>query len=356
MGFHYMKILVTGTAGFIGYFVARRLLARGDEVVGIDSINTYYDTVIKYDRLRETGINQEKIEYGKAVQSRLYEQYRFLQVNLEDGKTIADIFNRERFDMVCHLAAQAGVRYSITNPSAYIDSNIIGFFNVLEGCRHNSIKHLVFASSSSVYGLNTGRPFSVHDNVDHPVSLYAATKKSNELMAHTYAHLYSIPSTGLRFFTVYGPWGRPDMACFIFTKKITDGIPIEVYNYGKMERDYTYIDDITEGVVRVIDTIPHGNREWNGKAPDPSSSKAPYKVYNIGNNTPVNLMDFIGIIEKAVGKKAKTMMLPIQPGDVVSTCADVDDLVKDVGYRPSTPIHEGIESFVAWFNDYYGIT
>jgi UDP-glucuronate 4-epimerase len=351
-----MKILVTGTAGFIGYFLAKRLLSRGDEVVGVDNINAYYDVNLKYGRLSETGISKEKIEYGKPLHSRTYENYRFVKTDLEDKETILALFKRERFDRVCHLAAQAGVRYSLTNPYAYINSNIVGFINILEGCRHNGIEHLVFASSSSVYGLNARKPFSVHHNVDHPVSLYAATKKSNELMAHTYAHLYSIPVTGLRFFTVYGPWGRPDMAYFVFTDHILKSRPIDIYNFGNMERDFTYIDDIVEGVVRVIDTIPEGNKTWKGENPDPSSSPAPYKVYNIGNNRPVKLMDFINILEKSLGRKAEKNLLPIQPGDVLSTCADVEELEKDVAYRPTTTIHEGIDKFVAWYCDYYGVT
>jgi UDP-glucuronate 4-epimerase len=352
----FMKILVTGTAGFIGYFLAKRLLDRGDEVVGVDNINEYYDVNLKYGRLSETGIAKEKIEYGKPVHSLTYGNYWFVKTDLEDKETIFALFKLKRFDRVCHLAAQAGVRYSLTNPYAYINSNIVGFINILEGCRHNGIEHLVFASSSSVYGLNKRKPFSVHHNVDHPVSLYAATKKSNELMAHTYAHLYSIPVTGLRFFTVYGPWGRPDMAYFIFTDHILKSRPIDIYNFGNMERDFTYIDDIVEGVVRVIDKIPEGNKNWSGERPDPSSSPAPYKVYNIGNNRPVKLMDFINILENALGRKAEKNLLPIQPGDVLSTCADVEELEKDVAYRPTTTIHEGIDRFVAWYRDYYGVT
>jgi UDP-glucuronate 4-epimerase len=351
-----MKILVTGTAGFIGYFLAKRLLSRGDEVVGVDNINAYYDVNLKYGRLSEAGISKKKIKYGKPARSQTYENYRFVKTDLEDKETMLALFKQERFDRVCHLAAQAGVRYSLTNPYAYINSNIVGFINVLEGCRQNHVEHLVFASSSSIYGLNTRKPFSVHHNVDHPVSLYAATKKSNELMAHAYAHLYSVPVTGLRFFTVYGPWGRPDMAYFIFTEKILKSLPIDVYNFGNMERDFTYIDDIVEGVVRVIDKIPEGNKNWSGESPDPSSSPAPYKVYNIGNNRPVKLMDFIEILEKALGKKAEKNLLPIQPGDVLSTCADVEGLKKDVAYRPATTINEGIDKFVDWYCSYYGVS
>ncbi|WP_292662572.1 NAD-dependent epimerase, partial [Nitratifractor sp.] len=288
-----MKILVTGTAGFIGFHLAKRLLERGDEVVGLDNINDYYDVRVKYGRLRETGIEgDETIEYAKPIKSQKYGNYTFTKLNLEDRAAIEELFEKERFDAVCNLAAQAGVRYSLTNPHAYVDSNIVGFVNLLEACRHTDVGHLAYASSSSVYGLNETMPFSVHDNVDHPISLYAASKKSNELMAHTYSHLYNLPTTGLRFFTVYGPWGRPDMALFLFTKAILEGRPIDVYNYGEMQRDFTYIDDIVEGLVRVIDRPPKGNPDWSGKHPDPGSSKAPYKIYNIGNNHPVKLMDF----------------------------------------------------------------
>jgi len=350
-----MKILVTGTAGFIGFHLAKRLLERGDEVVGLDNINDYYDVRVKYGRLRETGIEgDEAIEYAKPVQSDKYENYRFVKLNLEDRAAIDELFERERFDAVCNLAAQAGVRYSLVNPHAYVDSNIVGFVNILEACRHNEVGHLAYASSSSVYGLNETMPFSTHDNVDHPISLYAASKKSNELMAHTYSHLYGLPTTGLRFFTVYGPWGRPDMALFLFTKAILEDRPIDVYNYGDMRRDFTYIDDIVEGLVRVIDHPPKGNPDWSGKAPDPSSSRAPYKIYNIGNNNPVKLMDFITAIEKAVGKEARKNLLPIQPGDVPETYADVSDLIRDLGYKPETPIRKGIEHFVEWYRQFYG--
>ncbi|WP_353661509.1 NAD-dependent epimerase [Hydrogenimonas sp. SS33] len=351
-----MKILVTGTAGFIGFHLAVRLLERGDEVVGIDNINDYYDVRVKYGRLKETGIEgDETIEYAKPVKSTKYEKYTFIKLNLEDRAAVEELFEKERFDAVCNLAAQAGVRYSLTNPHAYIDSNIVGFVNLLEACRHTGVKHLAYASSSSVYGLNETMPFSVHDNVDHPISLYAASKKSNELMAHTYSHLYNLPTTGLRFFTVYGPWGRPDMALFLFTKAILEDRPIDVFNYGKMQRDFTYIDDIAEGVVRVIDHPPKGNPGWSGKHPDPGSSKAPYKIYNIGNNNPVELMDFIEAIEKALGKKAKKNLLPIQPGDVPATYADVSDLIEDLGYKPATSIEEGIENFVAWYRKFYNV-
>lgn len=351
-----MKILVTGTAGFIGFHLAKRLLERGDEVVGLDNINDYYDVRVKYGRLRETGIEgDETIEYAKPIKSQKYGNYTFTKLNLEDRAAIEELFEKERFDAVCNLAAQAGVRYSLTNPHAYVDSNIVGFVNLLEACRHTDVGHLAYASSSSVYGLNETMPFSVHDNVDHPISLYAASKKSNELMAHTYSHLYNLPTTGLRFFTVYGPWGRPDMALFLFTKAILEGRPIDVYNYGEMQRDFTYIDDIVEGLVRVIDRPPKGNPDWSGKHPDPGSSKAPYKIYNIGNNHPVKLMDFITAIEEAIGKEAKKNLLPIQPGDVPATYADVEDLIRDMGYKPETPIREGIERFVEWYRKFYGV-
>ena len=351
-----MKILVTGTAGFIGFHLAKRLLERGDEVVGLDNINDYYDVRVKYGRLRETGIEgDETIEYAKPIKSQKYGNYTFTKLNLEDRAAIEELFEKERFDAVCNLAAQAGVRYSLTNPHAYVDSNIVGFVNLLEACRHTDVGHLAYASSSSVYGLNETMPFSVHDNVDHPISLYAASKKSNELMAHTYSHLYNLPTTGLRFFTVYGPWGRPDMALFLFTKAILEGRPIDVYNYGEMQRDFTYIDDIVEGLVRVIDRPPKGNPDWSGKHPDPGSSKAPYKIYNIGNNHPVKLMDFITAIEEAIGKEAKKNLLPIQPGDVPATYADVEDLIRDMGYKPQTPIREGIERFVEWYRHFYNV-
>ncbi|MDH4201431.1 MAG: NAD-dependent epimerase [Phycisphaerae bacterium] len=347
------KILVTGTAGFIGYHVAQRLMDRGDTVVGLDSINDYYDPRVKYGRLANTGIEKDRIEYNKQIPSRTSDNYSFIQLNLEDRVNIDALFAHEKFDRVCHLAAQAGVRYSLINPQAYIDSNIVGFVNILEGCRHTDVEHLAYASSSSVYGLNESMPFSTRDNVDHPVSLYAASKKSNELMAHTYSHLFGVPTTGLRFFTVYGPWGRPDMALFLFTKAILENQPIDVFNYGKMRRDFTYIDDIVEGVVRVIDHPPQGRPDWSGKTPDPSCSKAPYKIYNIGNSSPVELMDFIEAIEKALGKKAQKNMLPIQPGDVPATWADVSDLVEDLKYQPNTSIQVGVERFIAWYREFY---
>lgn len=348
-----MKILVTGTAGFIGYHLAQRLLERGDEVVGLDSINDYYDVSVKYGRLTRTGIAKEAIEYNKLVASSRYENYQFIRLGLEDKDAIDALFAEQKFDKVCNLAAQAGVRYSLINPQAYINANIVGFVNILEACRHNKIQHLAYASSSSVYGLNESMPFSTRDNVDHPVSLYAASKKSNELMAHTYSHLFGVPTTGLRFFTVYGPWGRPDMALFLFTKAILEDKPIDVFNYGEMKRDFTYVDDIVEGVVRVIDHPPAGNPDWTGASPDPSCSKAPYKVYNIGNSSPVKLMDFIEAIETALGKQAEKNMMPIQPGDVPATWADVTDLVEDLDYQPDTSIQEGVNRFIAWYKDFY---
>lgn len=334
-----MKILVTGSAGFIGAALCERLLARGDEVVGIDNLNAYYDVSLK-----------------KARLARLtpHPQFRSYVLDIVDRNGMAELFGRERPQRVMHLAAQAGVRYSLKNPYAYVDSNLFGFMNILEGCRHNDIENLVFASSSSVYGANTKMPFSVHDNVDHPVSLYAATKKANELMAHTYSHLYQLPCIGLRFFTVYGPWGRPDMSLFLFTRNILEGKPIEVFNYGNHRRDFTYIADIVEGVIRCIDTVPEGNRAWTADAPDPGTSNAPYRLYNIGNNNPVHLMHFIEVLETCLGKVAEKKLLPLQPGDVPDTYADVDDLAKDLGYRPSTTVEEGVPRFVEWYKDFYG--
>jgi UDP-glucuronate 4-epimerase len=348
------KILVTGTAGFIGFHLANRLLARGDEVVGLDSVNDYYDVRVKHGRLKETGIDHTKLKYNKILQSSRQPNYRFVQMNLEDKENIDKLFAAEKFDRVCNLAAQAGVRYSLVNPMAYINANIVGFTNILEACRHNKVEHLAYASSSSVYGLNEEMPFSTSDNVDHPVSLYAASKKSNELMAHCYSHLFNLPTTGLRFFTVYGPWGRPDMALFLFTKAILEDKPIDVFNFGEMKRDFTYVGDIVEGIVRVIDNAPKGNPDWTGTEPDPSCSKAPYKVYNIGNSNPVRLMDFIEAIEKSIGKTAKKNMLPLQPGDVPATWADVADLEKDLGYKPETSIQEGIDRFIKWYRQFYG--
>ncbi len=333
-----MKILVTGAAGFIGSQLSKRLLERGDEVVGLDNLNDYYDVNLKLARLSQLE--------GQP-------NFSFVKLDLANREGIAELFAREKFQKVMNLAAQAGVRYSIANPHAYVDSNIVGFVNLLEGCRYNEVEHLVFASSSSVYGLNTKMPFSIHHNVDHPISLYAASKKANELMAHTYAHLYKLPTTGLRFFTVYGPWGRPDMALFKFTKGILEDQPIDIYNSGKMQRDFTYIDDIVEGVIRVIDKIPQPNPNWSGDNPDPCTSPAPYQLYNIGNNNPVELMHYIETLEKALGKKAKKNLLPMQAGDVAATYADVDDLERDVGFKPQTSVEEGIERFVKWYIDYH---
>jgi len=348
-----MKILVTGTAGFIGFHLAQRLLERGDEVVGLDSINDYYDVQLKYGRLEQTGIAKGAIEYNKPVSSSKYESYRFVRMNLEDQDAVAALFEQERFDRVCNLAAQAGVRYSLENPQAYVASNLVGFVNILEGCRHHEIQHLAYASSSSVYGLNESMPFSTSHNVDHPVSLYAASKKANEMMAHSYSHLFDLPTTGLRFFTVYGPWGRPDMALFLFTKAILEGHPIDVFNHGRMKRDFTYVDDIVEGVIRVIDHAPQGQTEWSGMQPDPSCSRAPYKVYNIGNSSPVLLTEFIEAIEKALGRTAQKNMLPLQPGDVPATWADVSDLERDLGYKPATSIQEGVDRFIRWYREFY---
>ncbi|WP_028485993.1 NAD-dependent epimerase [Thiomicrorhabdus chilensis] len=350
-----MKILITGTAGFIGFHLANKLIARGDEVVGLDAINDYYDQNVKYGRLEFAGIDQSQIEYNKLVKSSKNPNYRFIQLQLEDKENLYKLFEAEKFDAVCNLAAQAGVRYSIENPMAYIDANIVGFINILEACRHYGVNNLSYASSSSVYGLNESYPFSTSNNVDHPMSLYAASKKSNELMAHTYSHLYGISTTGLRFFTVYGPWGRPDMALFLFTKAALKGKPIKVFNNGEMLRDFTYVDDIVEGITRVIDNPAQPNTEWSGNNPDPSTSSAPYKIYNIGNNNPVKLMDFIEAIEKALGKTIEKQMLPLQAGDVPATYANVDDLVENLGYKPSTPVQQGIDNFVAWYRDFFKV-
>lgn len=335
-----MKVLVTGAAGFIGFHLCQRLLERGDEVVGLDNLNDYYDVNLKYARLKQ-------IEHQS--------NFRLVKMDLADQEGIADLFRTESFDRVVNLAAQAGVRYSLVNPHAYVDSNLQGFMNILEGCRHSQVEHLVYASSSSVYGANTNMPFSVHDNVDHPLSLYAASKKANELMAHTYSHLYGLPTTGLRFFTVYGPWGRPDMALFLFTRAILAGEPIDVFNYGKMRRDFTYIDDIVEGVVRTLDHTATANAQWTGATPDPGTSAAPYRLYNIGNNNPIELMHLIEVLENNLGKKAEKKMLPLQPGDVPATFADVDALTTDVGFKPATPIEVGIERFVAWYRSFYQV-
>lgn len=350
-----MKILVTGTAGFIGFHLAQRLLARGDEVVGLDSINDYYDPQVKYGRLQAAGIDREAIRDGELITSSTQPGYRFVKGLLEDKALIDQLFASEKFDAVCHLAAQAGVRYSLQNPQAYIDANIVGFLNILEACRHHDVSNLSFASSSSVYGLNESLPFATSHNVDHPISLYAASKKSNELMAHTYAHLFGIRATGLRFFTVYGPWGRPDMALFLFTDAALNNRPIKVFNNGDMKRDFTYIDDIIEGVVRIIDNPAQPNAAWQGAQPDPGSSSAPYRVYNIGNNSPVRLLDFIDAIERALGQPIEKEWLPMQPGDVPVTFADVQDLVEDMDYRPNTDVQEGVNRFVAWYREFFKI-
>lgn len=351
-----MKILVTGAAGFIGFHTALKLLEQGHQVVGLDSINDYYDVNLKFGRLEESGIPENSVDYGVRVQSELYPDYFFIQLKLEDKAELDELFEQEQFDAVCHLAAQAGVRYSLENPHAYIDSNIVGFMNVLEACRHNGVKNLSYASSSSVYGLNEQMPFSTSHNVNHPVSLYAATKKSNELMAHTYAHLYGIHCTGLRFFTVYGPWGRPDMAPFLFTKAAFDGEAIKVFNNGEMKRDFTYIDDIVQGVVRVVESPCKASHKWDGKNPNPDSSSAPYKIYNIGNSQPIKLLDFIQAVEAAAGVEIKKDFQPIQPGDVVATYADVSELEQDMGYKPSTTVDEGMRKTVEWYRRFYDVT
>ena len=335
-----MKILVTGTAGFIGHALALRLLARGDEIVGVDNLNDYYDVNLKKDRLS---------------QLKPYPNFTDVRLDLENAESIAELFATHSPQRVVNLAAQAGVRYSLENPQAYINANITGFLNVLEGCRHNAVEHLVYASSSSVYGASTSMPFSVHQNVDHPVSLYAASKKSNELMAHTYSHLFNIPTTGLRFFTVYGPWGRPDMALFLFTRSILADEPIDVFNHGKHRRDFTYIDEIVEGVIRTLDNVASPNPDWSGDSPDPGTSLAPFKIYNIGSNNPVELLRYIEIIEDCLGKKAIKNILPMQPGDVPATYADVEDLILDVDYKPTTRVEDGIAQFVEWYRSYYGV-
>ncbi len=332
-----MKFLVTGAAGFIGFHVSKRLLNDGHQVVGIDNINDYYDV-----KLKESRVEQLESPY-----------FTFYKLDLADRDGMAKLFETEQFERVIHLAAQAGVRYSLENPYAYADSNLTGYLNILEGCRHNKVQHLLYASSSSVYGLNRKMPFSTDDSVDHPVSLYAATKKANELMAHTYSHLYSIPTTGLRFFTVYGPWGRPDMALFKFTKAMLEGKSIDVYNYGKMKRDFTYIDDIVEAIVRIQDVIPQPDPEWTVEEGSPATSSAPYRVYNIGNSSPVELMDYINALEQALGLEAKKNMMPIQPGDVLNTSAETQALYKTIGFKPETPVQQGVKNFVDWYKEYY---
>lgn len=335
-----MKILITGSAGFIGYHLAHRLLESGHEIVGLDNLNDYYDVSLKKDRLARLTPNRA---------------FRFVKMDLANSEEVAGLFAEHTFDRVINLAAQAGVRYSLTNPHVYVHSNILGFLNVLEGCRHHGVKHLLFASSSSVYGANTRIPFSVHHNVDHPISLYAASKKSNELMAHSYSYLYGLPCTGLRFFTVYGPWGRPDMSLFLFTKAIIEGTPINVFNYGQHRRDFTFVEDIVEGIIGLIDHIPESDPKWTGSEPDPGSSSAPYRIYNIGNSEPVPLLKMIEMLEDALGKKAERNLLPMQPGDVPETYADVDDLLRAVGFKPSTSLEVGINKFVSWYREYYGV-
>lgn len=348
-----MKILVTGTAGFIGYHLAEKLLERGDEVIGIDNINDYYDVNLKFARLKNLGINKNDIEYNKIVSSSTYPKHKFIKIDLSDTESIYELFKTEKFDAVCNLAAQAGVRYSIENPHAYIDSNIKGFMNILEACRHNNVTNLSYASSSSVYGLNKSQPFKTEDHTDHPVSLYAATKKSNEMMAHTYSHLYNISTTGLRFFTVYGPWGRPDMAPMLFADAILNDRAIKVFNHGKMSRDFTYVGDIVDGIIKVIDNPSKSNDNFDTNKPNPSISSAPYRIYNIGNNAPVSLLDFIKTIETSIGIEAKKNFMDMQDGDVVSTYADTNDLIKDFDYKPDTDLSKGISKFVNWYKKFY---
>ena len=349
------KVLITGTAGFIGFHLARKLVDQGYLVCGLDIINEYYDVDLKYDRLEVSGISRDNIAYNKLVTSSKFENYQFIQLKLEDREAIFELFARHQFDVVVNLAAQAGVRYSLTHPQAYVDSNITGFLNILEACRHHPVENLIYASSSSVYGLNKNMPFSVSSNVDHPVSLYAASKKSNELMAHTYSHLFGVPTIGLRFFTVYGPWGRPDMALFLFTKAILAGEPIQVFNHGIMERDFTYVDDIVGGIERMV-SHPHIKGEgWNPESPDPSFSSAPYKIHNIGNSNPVKLTTFIEAIEKTLGKKGEWQMMPIQPGDVERTWADVSSLKDEYNYNPGTAVETGIQRFIEWYREYYNV-
>lgn len=348
-----MKYLVTGAAGFIGYHVIKILLQQNVEIVGLDNINDYYDVNLKYGRLGELSIPKEKIKDNICVKSDKYQNLSFIKADITNKIQLNEIFKSEQFDVVINLAAQAGVRYSLTNPQAYIDSNINGFLNILEACRHNKIKHLVYASSSSVYGLNKKMPFSTSHNVDHPISLYAASKKSNELMAHSYSYLFNLPTTGLRFFTVYGPWGRPDMALFIFTKAIIENSPIQIFNNGNMKRDFTYIDDIVEGILRVSKEIPVENNSWSGETPDPSYSVAPYSIYNIGNCDPVDLMDFVETIETELGKDAKKEFLPLQEGDVPSTWADTSKLRNTTNYQPNTPITKGVKNFINWYKSFY---
>ncbi len=348
-----LKVLVTGTAGFIGYHLAKKLLERGDEVVGLDNINDYYDVNLKYGRLKELGVKKENVSSNAFTISTVYPKHKFIKLDIADREGIEKLFKEEKFDAVMHLAAQAGVRYSLENPHAYIESNMLGFLNILEGCRHNGVKNLAYASSSSIYGLNRSQPFKTSDTTDHPVSLYAATKKSNEMMAHSYSHLYDISTTGLRFFTVYGPWGRPDMAPMLFTNAILNDKPIKVFNNGKMSRDFTYIDDIVDGIIKVIDHPAKPNPKWDAKNPKTDSSSAPYRLYNIGNSKHLPLMEFIETIEKALGKVAKKEMLPMQDGDVLSTHANISGLMEDYGYKPDTALADGISEFVKWYREFY---
>ena len=350
-----MKILVTGTAGFIGYHLASKLLERGDEVIGIDNINDYYDVNLKYGRLKELGIAQEEVKENIAVASSLFPKHTFVKLDLSNKEGMDKLFKEEQFDAVCNLAAQAGVRYSLENPHAYVESNVLGFLNILEGCRHHGVKNLAYASSSSVYGLNKSQPFKTSDKTEHQVSVYAATKKSNEMLAHTYSHLYGIQTTGLRFFTVYGPWGRPDMAPMLFTDAILNDRAIKVFNYGKMSRDFTYIGDIVEGLIKVIDNPAQKNENWNAEDPEIQSSSAPYHIYNIGNNAPVDLMEFIKTIEKSLGKVAEKNMMPMQPGDVESTYADTTELTEKFNYKPDTSLDDGVGEFVKWYREFYKI-
>ncbi|AQW84037.1 UDP-glucuronic acid epimerase [Campylobacter pinnipediorum subsp. pinnipediorum] len=350
-----MKILITGTAGFIGFHLANFLSSRGDEVFGFDNINDYYDVNLKLARLKNAGFDTDEIEENKLITSKTKQNLKFIKADLCDFDTLKNLFEKEKFDCVVNLAAQAGVRYSLINPKAYIDSNITGFVNILECCRHNEVKNLVYASSSSVYGLNTNMPFSTHEAVNHPISLYAASKKSNEMMAHTYSHLFGLPTTGLRFFTVYGPWGRPDMALFMFVKSAIEGKAIDVFNHGKMKRDFTYVDDIVKGIVKCVDNPAKPNPSWNSNNPDPATSSAPFKIYNIGNNNPVELMEYIKAIEIRLDKEIKKNFLPLQAGDVPATFADVKDLVDDFEYKPDTSINDGVRNFIDWYCEFYGI-
>ncbi len=351
-----MKILVTGTAGFIGFHLAQKLLQRGDTVIGLDNINDYYDVNLKYARLNELGIDKNELEENKLISSKTFPNHKFVKTNLENTQTINELFETQKFDAVCNLAAQAGVRYSIENPHAYIQSNVVGFMNILEACRNYNVKNLSYASSSSVYGLNKSQPFKTSDHTDHPVSLYAATKKSNEMMAHTYSHLYNISTTGLRFFTVYGPYGRPDMAPMLFADAILNDRTIKVFNHGNMSRDFTYVDDIVDGIIKIIDNPAKISNNYDPNNPSPDISSAPYRIYNIGNNSPVQLLDFIETLEESIGINAKKDFLPMQDGDVESTYADVKDLMRDFGYKPETNLKEGITHFVDWFKKFYGST